>query len=63
MFCRNDTNNIKLISAVGVNFALWGLVVVPAWFVVRRIGVLYLGPEEVAIASVDEAMDSKQDSS
>jgi hypothetical protein len=38
----------QLIAALGVNFALWGLALVPAWFVVREIGVIHFGPERAA---------------
>lgn len=27
-----------MIAALGVNFALWGLSVIPAWFVVKNLG-------------------------
>ncbi|ETS86006.1 hypothetical protein PFICI_04031 [Pestalotiopsis fici W106-1] len=41
-----SSTSAPLISALGVNFALWGLAVIPAWFVVRQIGVIYHGPEK-----------------
>ncbi|KAK6215884.1 hypothetical protein LQW54_004064 [Pestalotiopsis sp. IQ-011] len=41
-----SSTSAPLISALGVNFALWGLAVIPAWFVVRRIGLDYHGPEK-----------------
>ncbi|KAI1843256.1 hypothetical protein JX265_012171 [Neoarthrinium moseri] len=40
-----SSTSALLISALGVNFALWGVAVIPAWFVVRQVGIRYLGPE------------------
>lgn len=36
----------QLISALGVSFALWGIAVIPAYFVVRQVGVIHIGPEK-----------------
>ncbi|KAM0815770.1 putative Major facilitator superfamily (MFS) profile domain-containing protein [Seiridium cardinale] len=40
-----SSTSTPLISALGVNFALWGLALVPAWFAVRQIGIVHQGPE------------------
>ncbi|KAK9414889.1 putative Major facilitator superfamily (MFS) profile domain-containing protein [Seiridium unicorne] len=40
-----NSTSTPLISAPGVNFALWGLALVPAWFAVRQTGIVHHGPE------------------
>ena len=40
------TNSIESLGTVGssaINFGLWGISVVPAWLVVRKVGVEYFG--------------------
>jgi hypothetical protein len=40
------TNAIESLGTVGssaINFGLWGISVVPAWFVIRKIGIEYFG--------------------
>lgn len=33
----------QLITALGINFGIWGVAVVPAYLVVRKIGIEYIG--------------------
>lgn len=33
-----SSTHAPLIAAVGVNFGLWALAVIPTWFVVRKVG-------------------------
>ncbi|KAI2776768.1 MFS general substrate transporter [Daldinia loculata] len=40
-----SSTSAPLISALGVSFALWGIAVIPAYFVVRQVGVIHIGPE------------------
>ena len=40
------TNAIESLGTVGssaINFGLWGISVIPAWFVIRKIGIEYFG--------------------
>ncbi|KAI1645955.1 MFS general substrate transporter [Daldinia loculata] len=41
-----SSTSSPLISALGVSFALWGIAVIPAYFVVRQVGVIHIGPEK-----------------
>ncbi|KAI0109790.1 MFS general substrate transporter [Daldinia grandis] len=41
-----SSTSAPLISALGVSFALWGIAVIPAYFVVRQVGVIHIGPEK-----------------
>ncbi|KAF2995022.1 hypothetical protein E8E14_003819 [Neopestalotiopsis sp. 37M] len=42
-----SSTSAPLTSALIVDFILWGLAVVPAWFVVRQIGIVYHGSEKL----------------
>ncbi|KAI1660677.1 MFS general substrate transporter [Daldinia decipiens] len=41
-----SSTSAPLISALGVSFALWGIAVIPTYFVVRQVGVIHIGPEK-----------------
>jgi hypothetical protein len=48
---------------LGVSFAIWGLAVIPAWFVVRQIGIEHFGPEKSAVKHTAASLeDRKRDS-
>ncbi|KAI0848052.1 MFS general substrate transporter [Daldinia vernicosa] len=42
-----SSTTAPLISALGVTFALWGIAVIPAYCVVRQVGVIHIGPERL----------------
>ncbi|KAH9894625.1 MFS general substrate transporter [Xylariomycetidae sp. FL2044] len=42
-----SSTSAPLISALGVNFALWGVAVIPAYLVVRQVGVVHVEPEKM----------------
>ncbi|KAH7024774.1 major facilitator superfamily domain-containing protein [Microdochium trichocladiopsis] len=41
-----SSTTVPLLTAMGINFALWGVAVIPAYLVVRGVGEKYLGPEK-----------------
>jgi hypothetical protein len=43
------------LPSAALNFSLWGLAIIPAWIVVRNIGVEYFGPQN------DESDDDGED--
>lgn len=49
--------SLQLTTTLGINFALWGLVLLPAYLVVRQVGIRHRGPEK------DIASDSGNTSS
>jgi hypothetical protein len=43
----HGTSSVKSFAHLGsawLNFALWGVAIVPSWFVIRRIGIDLSGP-------------------
>lgn len=38
----------QLTVPLGLNFALWGVAVVPGYLVVRQVGIIHCGPEKAA---------------
>ncbi|OTB13097.1 hypothetical protein K445DRAFT_76601 [Daldinia sp. EC12] len=49
-----SSTTAPLISALGVSFALWGVAVIPAYFVVRQVGIIHIGPEK-AVSNNNES--------
>ncbi|GAW10847.1 hypothetical protein ANO14919_001820 [Xylariales sp. No.14919] len=47
-----------LLTLLGINFALWGVVLIPTYFIVRNIGVTHFGPEKLAALREERADDS-----
>lgn len=43
-----------------ITFAIWGLALVPTWFVVRDIGVKHVGPEKLVAQSAADVDDEKK---
>ncbi|KAI8300829.1 hypothetical protein K4K59_001308 [Colletotrichum sp. SAR11_240] len=52
-----SSTSAPLTAALGVNFALWGIAVVPAYFVVRQVGLRHVGAHSTQRRS-SEAVDS-----
>lgn len=42
----NSLKSFEGVGASALNFALWGIAIVPSWLVIRKIGVVYLGRAE-----------------
>lgn len=40
----SSVKSFALLGSSSLNFGLWGLAIIPAWFVVRRIGIDLSGP-------------------
>ncbi|KAH8657863.1 major facilitator superfamily domain-containing protein [Xylariales sp. PMI_506] len=49
-----SSTSIPLIASLSINFALWGLATIPAWLVVRQIGVFHFGPEKQLPSTPEE---------
>ena len=43
-----------------ITFAIWGIALVPTWFVVRDVGVKHVDPEKLAAQSAVEADEVKK---
>ncbi|KAH7368707.1 major facilitator superfamily domain-containing protein [Plectosphaerella cucumerina] len=55
-----SSTKTPLITALGINFGLWGVAIVPAYLVVSKIGVDYVGfKKSETTARVEEAVDTK----
>lgn len=42
----SSIRSFALLGSSSLNFGLWGISIIPAWLVVRRIGVDYFGAED-----------------
>ncbi|GAA5929929.1 uncharacterized protein JCM15063_004667 [Sporobolomyces koalae] len=42
----NSLESFEGVGASALNFALWGVAIIPSWFVIRKIGVSYFGRAE-----------------
>ncbi|KAI1470551.1 MFS general substrate transporter [Daldinia caldariorum] len=56
-----SSTSVPLISALGVCFALWGIAVIAAYFVVRQVGITHIGPEKEA-PNADESNERSEKS-
>ena len=43
-----------------ITFAIWGLALIPTWFVVKDVGVKHVGPEKLVAQSAAEAEEEKK---
>ncbi|OTB00538.1 hypothetical protein M426DRAFT_75715 [Hypoxylon sp. CI-4A] len=55
-----SSTSAPLISALGVSFVLWGIALIPAYFVVRQVGILHLGPERGAPTSATHDVSKRE---
>lgn len=51
----NSIESSKLIGSSSLNFGLWGLALIPAWLVIRRIGVDYIGVGALQLAEGEDS--------
>jgi len=49
-----SSTKTPLITALGINFGLWGIAVIPALLVVRKVGILYVGFQKKSAPAVAE---------
>ncbi|KAI1100460.1 MFS general substrate transporter [Jackrogersella minutella] len=49
-----SSTSAPLISALSVSFALWGIALIPTYFVVRQVGITYFGPEKSASTAQED---------
>ncbi|KAI8958342.1 MFS general substrate transporter [Daldinia sp. FL1419] len=51
-----SSTSAPLISTLAISFALWGIALIPAYFVVRQVGIIHVGPEKSS-PSTDESQN------
>ncbi|TVY81455.1 UNC93-like protein [Lachnellula suecica] len=55
-----SSTSAPLISALGVNFGLWGIALIPAYFVVRQVGVIHVGATGLSPLDEETKLDEGQ---